>query len=43
VKQLICVRIGNVQLGSLEPGEWRRLTEDEIEGLSHWVIDSMGH
>jgi pseudouridine synthase len=33
VKQLIRVRIGNVQLDSLEPGEWRRLTEEEIEGL----------
>ena len=24
---------GNLQLGSLRPGEWRYLSEEEIEGL----------
>jgi 23S rRNA pseudouridine2605 synthase len=33
VHQLIRVRIGPVRLGNLEPGEWRRLTEQELGDL----------
>jgi len=32
-KSLVRVRIGNVQLGELKPGESRELTEEEINGL----------
>jgi 23S rRNA pseudouridine2605 synthase len=33
VKQLIRMRIGNVQLGTLRPGEWRYLTPEEVAAL----------
>jgi 23S rRNA pseudouridine2605 synthase len=33
VHKLIRVRIGPVHLGDLEPGEWRHLTEQEVEAL----------
>lgn len=33
VKQLIRVRIGNVKLGHLKPGQWRNLTDAELRGL----------
>ena len=33
VKQLVRVRIGNVTLGHLKPGQWRNLTEAELRGL----------
>jgi 23S rRNA pseudouridine2605 synthase len=33
VKRLIRVRIGNIQLGNLQPGEWRWLTEREIADM----------
>lgn len=33
VKQLLRVRIGNVQLGHLKPGRWRNLTQAELRGL----------
>lgn len=33
VKQLLRVRIGNVQLGRLKPGRWRNLTDAELRGL----------
>ena len=33
VKQLLRVRIGNVQLGHLKPGRWRNLTDAELRGL----------
>ncbi len=33
VKQLVRVRIGNVKLGHLKPGQWRNLTEPELRGL----------
>jgi len=33
VKQLMRVRIGNVKLGHLKPGQWRNLTEAELRGL----------
>lgn len=33
VKQLLRVRIGNVKLGRLKPGQWRNLTDLELRGL----------
>ena len=33
VKQLARVRIGNVKLGHLKPGQWRNLTDAELGGL----------
>ena len=33
VKQLLRVRIGNVKLGHLKPGQWRNLTEAELRAL----------
>ena len=33
VKQLLRVRIGNVKLGHLKPGQWRNLTDAELAGL----------
>ena len=33
VKQLVRVRIGNVRLGHLKPGQWRNLTDAELQGL----------
>lgn len=33
VKSLTRIRIGCVELGDLQPGEWRNLTSDEIKGL----------
>ncbi len=40
VKQLLRVRIGNVKLGHLKPGQWRNLTDAELRGLlphrSNW-------
>lgn len=33
VKQLLRVRIGNVKLGHLKPGQWRNLTDQELRGL----------
>ena len=33
VKQLARVRIGNVKLGRLKPGQWRNLTDAELRGL----------
>lgn len=33
VKQLVRVRIGNVRLGHLKPGQWRNLTDPELRGL----------
>jgi 23S rRNA pseudouridine2604 synthase len=33
VKQLLRVRIGNVKLGYLKPGQWRNLTDAELRGL----------
>jgi 23S rRNA pseudouridine2604 synthase len=33
VKQLLRVRIGNVKLGRLKPGQWRNLTDAELRGL----------
>lgn len=33
VKTLMRVRIGNVKLGHLKPGQWRNLTDVELRGL----------
>ena len=33
VKQLLRVRIGNVKIGHLKPGQWRNLTDAELRGL----------
>ena len=33
VTQLRRVRIDNVRLGTLKPGQWRNLTDDELQGL----------
>ncbi len=33
VKRLVRVRIGNLRLGNLPPGEWRMLTKDELSAL----------
>jgi len=33
VKKLLRVRVGSVELGTLRPREWRRLTEKELEGF----------
>jgi 23S rRNA pseudouridine2604 synthase len=33
VKQLVRVRIVNIKLGYLKPGQWRNLTEAELRGL----------
>jgi 23S rRNA pseudouridine2604 synthase len=33
VKQLLRVRIGNVKLGHLKPGQWRNLSDAELRGL----------
>ena len=33
VKTLVRVRIGNVKLGHLKPGQWRNLTDAELRGL----------
>ncbi|MFL6592008.1 MAG: pseudouridine synthase [Luteimonas sp.] len=33
VKQLVRVRIGNVKLGHLKPGQWRNLSDAELRGL----------
>jgi 23S rRNA pseudouridine2604 synthase len=33
VKQLVRVRIGNVKLGHLKPGQWRNLSDAELAGL----------
>jgi 23S rRNA pseudouridine2604 synthase len=33
VKQLVRVRIDNVKLGKLKPGQWRNLTDAELRGL----------
>ena len=39
VKQLLRVRIGNVKLGHLKPGQWRNLTDAELRGLLPEQVD----
>jgi 23S rRNA pseudouridine2605 synthase len=38
VKRLIRIRIGNLDLGDLLPGEWRELTGEEIKNLQSLII-----
>ena len=33
VAMLKRIRMANIRLGSLPPGQWRHLTEDEVEKL----------
>jgi 23S rRNA pseudouridine2604 synthase len=33
VTQLRRVRIDNIKLGALKPGQWRNLTDQELQGL----------
>ena len=33
VRQLVRVRVGNVKLGHLKPGQWRNLSDAELRGL----------
>jgi 23S rRNA pseudouridine2605 synthase len=42
VVSLIRVRIGNLRLGSLKPGQWRYLTSNEIRGLKEG-LGSIAH
>lgn len=37
VVSIIRVRIGNLRLGSLKPGQWRTLTANEIKGLKEGI------
>lgn len=39
VKTLLRVRIGNVKLGRLKPGQWRNLTDVELRGLLPQRVD----
>lgn len=39
VKQLVRVRIGNVKLGRLKPGQWRNLSDAELRGLVPGRVD----
>jgi 23S rRNA pseudouridine2604 synthase len=39
VKHLLRVRIGNVKLGHLKPGQWRNLTDAELRGLLPQRVD----
>jgi 23S rRNA pseudouridine2605 synthase len=39
VKRLIRIRIGNLVLGDLLPGEWRELTKAEIKHLQNLIIN----
>jgi 23S rRNA pseudouridine2605 synthase len=38
VKRLKRIRIGDVELGSLRPGEWRTLGRSEVEGLRKLAV-----
>ena len=35
--RLVRVALGSLELGRLQPGEWRQLTQDEIAALQHLV------
>ncbi len=37
IKKLLRVRIGNIELGKMLPGEWRYLTEKEVEQLKKLI------
>jgi len=38
VEALVRVKVGSLVLGDLEPGEWRRLTPEEIAGLAIPIV-----
>ncbi|WP_299026055.1 pseudouridine synthase [uncultured Thermanaerothrix sp.] len=38
VRRLVRTRIGPIQLGNLKPGEWRHLTQDEVERLRTYAM-----
>ena len=42
VKKLKRVRINNLRIGNLQPGQWRELTEGELSGLMESIKDSTG-
>ena len=42
VKKLKRVRINNLRIGNLQPGQWRELTPDELSGLLESIKDSTG-
>ena len=42
VKKLRRVRINNLRIGTLQPGQWRELTEGELAGLMESIKDSTG-
>ena len=42
VKKLRRVRINNLRIGNLQPGQWRELTEAELAGLMESIKDSTG-
>ena len=42
VKKLRRVRINNLRIGNLQPGQWRELTEGELVGLMESIKDSTG-
>ena len=37
--QLRRVRIDNIKIGALKPGQWRNLTEQELQGLLPKQLD----
>ncbi|KAG1387010.1 hypothetical protein G6F59_016596 [Rhizopus arrhizus] len=39
VTQLRRVRIDNIKIGALKPGQWRNLTEQELQGLLPKQLD----
>ena len=42
VKKLKRVRINNLRIGTLQPGQWRELTEGELSGLMESIKNSTG-
>ena len=42
VKKLKRVRINNLRIGNLQPGQWRELTPAELSGLMESIKDSTG-
>ena len=42
VQKLRRVRINNLKIGNLQPGQWRELTEGELNALMDSIKDSSG-
>ncbi len=40
VKELVRLRIMNIELGNLKEGEYRKLTDEELDGLYEQIKDS---